>query len=304
MPSVKPGSGVVAFARRPHHRRRSLLASGAALALLVKRSPQPADYESTDARRVAETDLDLGRVNVDVDLFERDVEEQSRNRVAIPRDQVAVRGAKGSDEQTVFHWPRIDEQELLVGHSAIEGRKADHSGQPQPVARTVDADAMTLQLVRQKLSHTRRRFGGLQREDPAALMVERERHVAASHRQPFHRVEARCIFGARRAQELAARRHLLEQPFDADARARRQGSRAFPARFTMIDFDPPAVRSPHPAFEHQPRDARNRRQRLAAEAEARHPIDGFVRQFRCGVPLKGEPHLVPRHSAAVVSDLD
>ena len=101
-------------------------------------------------------------MNVDVDLFERDLEEQSRNRVAVARDQVAVRGAQGADEQPVFHRPRVDEQELLVGHSAIEGRQTDHSGEPQPVARTVDADAMTLELVRQKLGDTRRRFGRLQ----------------------------------------------------------------------------------------------------------------------------------------------
>ena len=51
---------------------------------------------------------------------------------------------------------------------------------------------------------------------PAAVVIEREADVAPRHREALHRVEAGGIFGARRAQELAPRRDLVEQALDAD----------------------------------------------------------------------------------------
>ena len=115
---------------------------------------------------------------------------------------------------------------MLVGDAAVEGRQADHAGQPQPVAGAVDADPVALELVGQQLGDARRRLGGLQRQDPPAVMIEGEADIAPRHRQPLHRIEAGGIFGARRAQELAPRGHLVEQPLDPDPGARRQRGRA------------------------------------------------------------------------------
>ena len=131
-------------------------------------------------------------------------------------------------------------------------------------------------------------------------MVEREADVAARHRQPLHRVEAGGIFGARAAQELAPRGDLVEQPFDADPRAGRKRGRPLAHRLAMIDLDPPAVGAAHAAFERQPRHAGDRRQRLAAEAEAGDPVDRVVGQLRGRVALEREAHFVGRHAAAVV----
>src|SRR5690348_15280628 len=104
-------------------------------------------------------------------------------------------------------------------------------------------------------------------------MVERERNVASRHRQALHRIEAGGILGARTAQELAAGRYPIEGPLDRDPRSRRKCSRPLPRQFAVIDFDPPAIRSPHAAFDLEPRDAGYRRERFAAETEARHLVD-------------------------------
>ena len=97
-PAAREGSGTPAFAgmtsecgivrraRGPHHRRRGLLARGAALAFLVERVAQAADDQPAHRRRIAEADLGLGRVDVDVDLLERDVEEQGGDRMAVAGD--------------------------------------------------------------------------------------------------------------------------------------------------------------------------------------------------------------------------
>ena len=45
-------------------------------------------------------------------------------------------------------------------------------------------------------------------------MLQGKGDVAARHGQPLHGILASCIFGARAAQELSARRHLVEQPRD------------------------------------------------------------------------------------------
>ena len=256
------------------------------------------------ARRVAEAHLRLGRMDVDVDLVERDFEEQGGDRVPVAGDEVAVGGAQGADQQPVLHRARIDEQILLVGHPAVEGRQADDAGQPQAVASAVDADAVTVELVAEQLGDPRRSIGGLERQDSPAVMIEREPDVAPRHRQPLHRVEAGGIFGARAAQELAAGGHLVEQPLDPDPRAGRKRGRPLPRPLAMIDLDSPAVGAAHAALQRQPRHAGDRGQRLAAEAEAGDPVDRVVRQLRRRMPLQREAHLVRAHPGTVVGDLD
>src|SRR6185312_13505934 len=107
------GEGKICPAR-PHHRRRGLLARSASPALLVERVAKAADDEATDRRRVAEPNLGLGRVDVDVHFIERNLEEQRGDRVTVAGDEVSVRAAQRADEKPVLHRPRIYEQELLV----------------------------------------------------------------------------------------------------------------------------------------------------------------------------------------------
>ena len=127
------------------------------MAGLVERGAQAADDQPAHRRRIAEADLGLGRVDVDVDLVERHLEEQGRDRVAVAREQVAIGGAQRADQQPVLHRPRVDEQILLVGHAAVEGRQADDAGQAQAVADAVDADAVPVELAVEQRRDPRRR---------------------------------------------------------------------------------------------------------------------------------------------------
>jgi hypothetical protein len=87
-----------------------------------------ADDQAAHRRRVAEADLGLRRMDVHVDLLERDFEEQGCDRVPVARDQIAIGCAQRTNQQPVLHRPRIHEQELLVGDAPVERRKADHAG--------------------------------------------------------------------------------------------------------------------------------------------------------------------------------
>ena len=124
---------------------------------------------ATHGGRVAEAHLGLGRVDVDVDLVERDVEEQGGDRMAIAGDKVAISGSQRADEQAVLHRPRVHEQELLIGHAAVERRKADDARQAQAIPNAVDADPVTVEFMAQKLRHSRRRLGRLKRQDASAV---------------------------------------------------------------------------------------------------------------------------------------
>ena len=230
--------------------------------------------------------------------------EQRGDRMAVAGDEVAVGGAQCSDEQAVLHRARVDEQELLVGQAAIEGRQADHAGQAEPVALDVDADAVAVELVAEDFGDPRRGAGRLERQDPPAVMLQGESDVGAGHGQPLHDIETGGIFGAGAAQELAPGGDLGEQALDADAGAGGQRRRALACPGAMVDCDPPAVAAARPAFERQARHAGDRRQRLAAEAEARDPVDRAVGQLRGRVALERQGHVGGRHAAAVVDHLD
>ena len=72
----------------------------------------------------------------------------------------------------------------------------------------------------------------------------------------------------------------------------------------MIDLDAPAVRSADPAVEREMDNARNRREGLAAKAEARYPVEKVVGQLGRRVTLQREPHVIRRHPAAVIRNFD
>ena len=243
-------------------------------------------------------------MDVDVDLLERNVEEQRGNRMAVAGDEVAIGGAHRSGEQPILHRPRVDEQILLVSHAAVEGREADDACQAQAVAGAVDADAVPVELVREDCGNARGRRARLKSQHAPAVVVETEGDIAARHGQALHRIETGRIFGPSTAQELGTRRHLVEQPFDANPGARRKRRRSLPRRLAMIDGDAPAVRAPDPAFDGQPRHAGDRRQRLAAKAEAGDPVDRVARQLGGRMPLERKAHFLRPHSRAVVGNLD
>ncbi len=133
-------------------------------------------------------------------------------------------------------------------------------------------------------------------------MAQVEGDVRARHRQPADDVDAGGELGALGFEELAPRRDLREQPLDRDARPRRQRGGTVGDDPAVVDGQRPAVAPAHPAGERQPRDAGDRRQRLAAEAERGDRRQVAVGQFRRRVALDREPQLGRGHAAAIVGN--
>jgi hypothetical protein len=170
----------------------------------------------------------------------------------------------------------------------------------------VDGDAIIGERAVDDLRDPRRQpFPVLQPENAPLAVIESEADVGPRHRQAPDHIEAGGILAARRAQELAARRDLGEQVLDPNPRSRRQRGGPFGRERPVIDHARPALlRAPHAALERQPRDAGDRRQRLAAKAQRGDLLDRLVRQLGRRMPLERERDFLGGHAASVVGHFD
>ncbi len=275
------------------------------MAGFVEGVAEAADDQAADVAGIAEADLGLGRVDVDVDLVAGEIDEQSEDRMAVAGEQVLIGGADGADQQAVLHRAAVDEQILVVGDAAVEGGKAGDAAQAGRAAGIIDREAVFGQVAVGQGGDARRPVvAGLDGKRAAAVMVEGEADVGPRHGEPLHHVEAGGIFGPLGAQELAAGGDLAEQILDRDAGAGRQRGRPLRRQRAIVDDARPAVGAADPAFDGDAGDAGDRRQRLAAEAQSGDRVDLVAGQLGGGVALERQRDVGRRHAAAVVGDLD
>ena len=179
----------------------------------------------------------------------RDVEEQRQHRVAVARQHVGIGAAHRADQQPVLHRPAVDEQILVVGDAAVEGRQAGDAAQPHALRARNRPPTLLSASSRSVSAATRAGRSSPARsvERPPAVMLEREADLRPRHRQPLHDIEAGGIFAARRAQELAPRRHLGEQLLDrsrASPAAARPAPRPTSAPLSTTRASRPRPRTP------------------------------------------------------------
>ena len=72
---------------------------------------------------IAEAHLQLGRMDVHVDLAGRHVEEERGDGKAVARQHVGIGGAQRAGEERIAERPPVDEEELLQRIGAVEGRQ-------------------------------------------------------------------------------------------------------------------------------------------------------------------------------------
>ena len=66
-------------------------------------------------------------MNVDVNFFERHVDEQKRDRIDTVRQNRAITFRHGAANQTVAHEPAVDEKKLRVARSATLARRRNET---------------------------------------------------------------------------------------------------------------------------------------------------------------------------------
>ena len=262
--------------------------------------------EAAHKGRIAEADFGLGGMDVHVHFLGRNVQEQREHGMAIPRQHVGIGAAHRADQQAVLYRTAIDEQVLVIGYAPVERGQTRHASQPRRAAFQIDDDAILRQLARHQLRHACRQFlARLDGKGAASVMFQHEADVGPGHGQAAHHVQAGGIFAASAAQELAPRRNLAEQVFHADTGSGWQRGWPFLHHDAVIDHAPPAFTGiAGSAFQRQPGNAGDGRQRFTAKAQGRDHLDMFVRQLGRGVAFQRQGHLRRVHPAAVVRHFD
>ena len=92
-----------------------------AVSLFGKRALDRADDEPAHDARLAEADLGLGGMDIDVHLVARKFEEECRHRLPVMEQEVAVGTSERTLEKLVLHRPAIDTEILVAGVTAGEG---------------------------------------------------------------------------------------------------------------------------------------------------------------------------------------
>ena len=163
---------------------------------------------------------------------------------------------------------------------------------PQPVADAVDADAVAVELAVEQRGDPRRRVRRLDRQRRGG------RHGRALKPTSGRAIASRCTASRQAAYSARGERRNLRRAGTLSNRPSTRtrvpgGSAAGPspagAPWSTSIRQPSAPRDA--AFERQPGDAGDRRQRLAAKAEAGHVLDRVVGQLGGGVALEREAHL-------------
>ena len=110
--------------RRPRPPERLVRhGSGGSRSLLAQRRPDTRHDGAPDRLRVAESDLGLGGMDVDVHIPRRHVDVERDHRLAVVRDQALVGAAERAVEDAVPHYPPVHEQVLRAGVGPVDGRQ-------------------------------------------------------------------------------------------------------------------------------------------------------------------------------------
>jgi hypothetical protein len=168
-------------------------------------------------------------VDVDVDEFRINGEEQGQNRVAVVRQHVAIGAAHRPQQQAVAYRATVDEQELFLRGADVVGGQTGIAGQAQALAVDIHRHRVGGEVAAQQGAQAGEagveQIAAFGRQGQAfpPVVGEGKPHLRVRHRQTLHRVQGVGGLGARAFQEFQTRRSGEEQVADFDAGAGRMG---------------------------------------------------------------------------------
>ena len=259
--------------------------------------------EAVHGAAVAEAHLMLGGMDVDVHRGGIDVQEQHIGRLAVAMQHVGVGGAQRVADRAVAHETAVDVQVLPVGARAGRGRAGDHAGQAHRADGMRQQQAVLGELRAQHVADALRRIGGQPLALRAVVVEQAERDVRMRQRDAFHRVHAMPEFGGFRAQELAARRHRVEQLAHVHGGAGRARGGA-DLQAAAVDL-PGVLAVARARDDGHLRDRGDGGQRLAAKSHRRHRFQfGQRADLAGGVARQRQRQFLGRNAAAIVGHGD
>ena len=265
---------------------------------------QGRNNQATHRVRAAEADLGLARMDVHIDLIGRQIEEQRHHRMAAMGDDVAERHPDSGAQGRVGDRPAIDHQGLRRRGGTRDGRRADVTGQDQPVALPGDFDQGG--IFPEHRGNPTAAILCRQVEQHPSLAFEAEGDARGCQCQAVDRGFAGVGLGARRFKEFAPRRGGEEQVANHDAGALGAGAGNRGLHRAAFDTDGGGVIGVGGAGGNfEPGGSTNAGQRLATEAQR---VDAqqivVIDQLGCCVALHGEREVIAGHARTVIGDLN
>ena len=257
-----------------------------------------------DRPRVGEAHLRLRGVHVHVHEVRGKLHEDERLEATVPRSRRPVRLHHRLRQRPVAHGAPIDEEPQAGTRRPRAVGTRDEAAHRGPVRAALDRHQILQQLRAEELEEPRRQaVHGRRLEHGAPAGAKREAGLGPRQRQKRHGLGHVRGLGRGRAQELAPGRQRPEEVAHLHGR---------PARVPHVaQVAAPAVGDLHlrarrlalgTRSQHELRHGRDRRQRLAAEAVGRDPLQVLeLAQLRGGVPLERQLRVGAAHALPVVA---
>ena len=258
---------------------------------------------------VAELDLCLGGVDVDVDLCRIQLDAQEPARMRVARHQLFVGLAHRVLQVAAADEALIHEEVLFsagalgilrLAHEALDGHQLGvllHGHQPFVVLATEEPhDALA------EGSAARSRW---QVELLVLVVYQLERDVRMRQGHPLELVDHMLQLHAIALQELATGRHVVEQAAHGDGGARCAGHGLLCAHLAAFHQHPGAqLFAVLAGAQLHLGDGRDARQCLAAEALGAHGVQVVGQaDLAGGVPLEAQPRIAGAHALAIIAHL-
>ena len=280
-----------------------------------QRMTQARHDQSAHGAGIAKAHLGFRRVDVDVDQCALAVDKERRHRVPVAAEHVEISRAQGPEQHPVAHRAAIDEEVLRHRRAARIGGQARAAGHVEPVPLGIDMHRIVGEIAaydpaQPRVERMKQIAGfGIRAKGQATLAAARyiaqgKTDLRLGHRQTLDDVANRLRLGAVGAHEFQARGRGEEQIAQRDDRAAIQRGRAQIARLAARHGDFRALVPCRARRDRQPPDCAQRRQRLAAKAEAVDIQQVGAAGLGCRVPGQRKRQIDGRHAAAVIRDAD
>jgi hypothetical protein len=262
--------------------------------------------ELMDTAAVAETDLGLGRVHVDVHRVEWQVDEQAVRGLHLVMQHVAVGFPQGMADQLVANEALIDEAILVVPAGAGKAGAGHPPAYPQATGDGLDGGGMLFEWLAQHMPHTQGRRFAIHAQLHTAIVGKRKRDLGTSQRQTAHRLGTMGIFGCLGLEKLAPCWRVEEQICRLDHRACAQRSRDRCTDMPTLGLHPPGMAvTAGAAGQTDSRHCGDRGQRLAAKSQAGDALEFLeTGDFAGGMARQRERQFIAGDSAAIVRHPD
>ena len=214
--------------------------------------------------------------------------------MAVARQQVLIGGAHRADQQPVLHRPAVDEQILMIGDAAVEGRQARPPRRAAPARAHNRSRGCSPASSRSVSAATR-----AGRSSPGWTWSVRRPSCSSVKPMSGRAMASRFTTSRQAAYSLRSERRNLRRAGtlanSSSTVTRVPGGSAAgpsPASLPLSTIRDQPSRAAHPAFDRHPGDAGDRRQRLAAKAQGGRPAS---------IASSGSLEVACRSSASAIS---